>query len=133
MDTNVLVQLFGETRLFRPIADALQQGRLQLAVSNEILLEYEETLTRLSGRARWLMVWRFLEAVSMLHNNVLYLEPRFQFQVISTDPDDNKFVDCAIAANADFVITNDRHFDALNSSGHRPKPIGPQEFVADHL
>jgi len=44
LDTNVLVQLFGAARPFGPIADALQQGALELAVSNEVLLEYEETV-----------------------------------------------------------------------------------------
>lgn len=52
IDTNVLVQLFGTARPYRKIADALQQGRLELALSNEILFEYEETITQLSGAAR---------------------------------------------------------------------------------
>ena len=52
IDTNVLIQIFGRAGSFGGIADALQQGRLELAVSNEILLEYEETLTRLSGQAQ---------------------------------------------------------------------------------
>jgi predicted nucleic acid-binding protein len=37
----------------------------------------------------------------------------FHFGLIENDPDDNKFVDCAIAANTDFIITNDRHFRVL--------------------
>ncbi|RZJ58302.1 MAG: PIN domain-containing protein [Hymenobacter sp.] len=32
---------------------------------------------------------------------------------MEADPDDNKFVDVAIAANADLLITNDKHFDIL--------------------
>jgi putative PIN family toxin of toxin-antitoxin system len=133
IDTNVLVQLFGRSRAFGQIADALQQGKLELAVSNEILLEYEESLTRLSGEARWQMVWRFLDGVSRLHNNVLYVEPHFRFQVIAADPDDNKFVDCAVAVEADFILTWDRHFDVLNSGGYKPKPIGPGLFIGNHL
>jgi putative PIN family toxin of toxin-antitoxin system len=133
VDTNVLVQLFGSARPFAPIADALQQGGLEFAVSNEILLEYEETLTRLSGQGRWQMVWRFLEGISRLHNNVLYVDPHFRLRVVTADPDDDKFVDCAIAAEADFILTSDRHFDVLHSSGYKPKPIGPQEFIAGHL
>ncbi len=133
VDTNVLVQLFGTAQSFRPIADALQQGRLEFAVSNEILLEYEETLTWLSGEVRWQMVWRFLEAISRLHNNVLYVDPRYHLRVIDADPDDNKFVDCAVAVEADFILTSDRHFDVLNSSGYKPKPIEPGRFIADHL
>lgn len=133
IDTNVLIQIFGRAGPFGRIADVLQQGRLELAVSNEILLEYEETLTRLSGQARWQMVWRFLEGVSRLHNNVLYVEPHFRFQLIATDPDDNKFADCAVAVEADFILTNDRHFDVLSSSGYKAKPIEPGLFIANHL
>ena len=133
IDTNVLIQIFGRARPFGRIADALQQGTLELATSNEILLEYEETITRLSGQARWQMVWMFLEGVSRLHHTVLYVEPHFRFQLIATDPDDNKFVDCAVAAEADFILTNDRHFDMLNSSGYKAKPIEPGLFVANHL
>ena len=70
---------------------------------------------------RWRMVWRFLEGLSRLHNNVLYVEPHFGFGAVAADPDDNKFVDCAIAAKADFIVTSDRHFDALHSSGYKPK------------
>ena len=133
IDTNVLVQLFGRAQPFGQIAAALRQGRIELTVSNEILLEYEETLTRLSGQARWQVVWRFLEGVSRLHNNVLYVEPHFRFQAIAADPDDNKFVDCAVAGEADFILTSDGHFDVLNSGGYKPKTIGPEEFIAGYL
>ncbi len=79
------------------------------------------------------MVIGFLESISKLHDNVLYAEPHFRFGVIAADPDDNKFVDCAIAVEADFIVTSDRHFDVLLSSGYKPKPIYPTEFVAAHL
>lgn len=133
IDTNVLVQLFGSAQPLGPIVDALQHGRIELAVSNEILLEYQETLTRLSGPARWQMIWRFLDGISRLHTNVLYVEPRFRFGVIAADPDDNKFVDCAVAAEADFILTSDRHFDVLHSSGYKPRQMDPQKFIASHL
>jgi len=133
IDTNVLLELFGAARPCNPIADALQQGRLELAVSNEILLEYEETLSRLSGQGRWETVQRWFDGISRLHNNVLYVEPQFRFSVIAVDPDDNKFVDCAIAVEADFIPTHDRHFEALHSSGYKPQPIDPRSFVASHL
>lgn len=37
----------------------------------------------------------------------------FFWNLITTDPDDNKFVDCAITAGADFIVTNDQHFAIL--------------------
>jgi predicted nucleic acid-binding protein len=53
IDTNVLLQLFGAQSPYGRIIDGLQQGSLELAVSNEIWLEYEETVTHLSGKTRW--------------------------------------------------------------------------------
>src|SRR5438874_848636 len=60
IDTNVLVQLFGQNQASRPIREALLVGRIELAVSNEILFEYQETVTRLLGAAHWQQVERFL-------------------------------------------------------------------------
>ena len=133
IDTNLLLQLFGKSRPYGRITDALQQGRLELVVSNEVLLEYEETVTHLSGPSRWQAVEMFLHAVSRLHGTVLYVEPHFRFRVITADPDDDKFADCAIAAEADFILTFDRHFDVLRASGYKPRPMGPGEFIANHL
>lgn len=39
--------------------------------------------------------------------------PQFRFNLITADPDDNKFVDCAIIAQADYIFTNDRHFEEV--------------------
>jgi uncharacterized protein len=36
--------------------------------------------------------------------------------MIPSDPDDDKFVDCAIAGDADFIITTDHHFDMLGKT-----------------
>lgn len=41
--------------------------------------------------------------------------PSFHFNLINTDPDDNKFVDCAIVANASYIVSEDTHFNILNS------------------
>lgn len=133
IDTNALVQLFGRNEMGRPIRDALLTGRLELAVSTEILLEYEEVITLLSGRVRWQQVERFLRVLFYLHGNVLFLVPQFRFAVIAADPDDNKFSDCAIAVAAEYIITSDRHFNALVGSGYKPQPITPDEFIRRHL
>ena len=129
----MLVQLFGRNQADRPIRHALLAGRLELAVSTEILFEYEERITRLSGAARWQQVERFLTVLFYLHANVLFVDPQFHFGVITADPNDNKFVDCAVAAQADYIITSDQHFYALSGSGYKPRPITPQEFIEFHL
>ena len=44
---------------------------------------------------------------------VEFITPYYNFELIKQDPDDNKFVDCAIAANAHYIVTNDHHYDVL--------------------
>lgn len=39
----------------------------------------------------------------------LRVKPNYRFNLITTDPDDNKFVDCAIT----YIVSNDRHFEEL--------------------
>lgn len=39
----------------------------------------------------------------------------FSLNLINADPDDNKFADCAFAANADYIVTNDKDFNVLKS------------------
>ncbi len=129
LDTNVLLQLFGANVPFAPIRQALLAGRLELALSTEILLEYEEIVSRLSGPGRWRQVAALLEMLGHLHGTIVQVEPTFRFGLITADPDDDKFVDCAIVAGADFVVTTDRHFAVLADAGYRPQPITPGEFA----
>lgn len=76
---------------------------------------------------------RVIQLLHLRHQSILWTEPAFRYQVISADPDDNKFTDCAITANADYVITNDKDFSPLANAGYRPQPITPEEFVLRHL
>ena len=45
--------------------------------------------------------------------NVVLTHPAFRFNLITDDTDDNKFVDCAIVANADYIVSQDKHLDIL--------------------
>ena len=47
--------------------------------------------------------------------NVTFVDPHFRLGLITEDPDDNKFVDCAFAANADYLVSNDKHFTILHN------------------
>lgn len=57
------------------------------------------------------------------------VHPHFQFRIVSADPHDNAFTDCAIVAGADYLITDDRHFAPLANAGYKPQPITPAEFI----
>lgn len=43
------------------------------------------------------------------------MDAHYRWNLITKDPDDNKFVDCAIFANADFIVSDDKHFNELDS------------------
>ena len=133
LDTGVFLQIFGRRQPFYPILRALLDGRLTLALSTEILLEYEEVTVKLSGAERWREVVALLELLSRVHNNIRQIEPHYRFGAVVADPDDNKFCDCAIAAAADFIVTEDNHFAALKSAGFKPQPLTPDEFIRLHL
>lgn len=81
-----------------------------MCVSTEILLEYEEILVRLTEDREFtsLVIDTITNAL-----NVEHVTPAYRFNLITADPDDNKFVDCAITAGATFIVSNDRHFIEL--------------------
>lgn len=129
LDTNALIQLFGRSSPFGQLREAVRYGRLELAVSTPILLEYEEVVLRYANPERWEDVWSFLSLINLLHGTLLNIGPHYRFHMITGDPDDDAFADCAIVSNADYIITSDHHFDALIGSGYKPQPITPTEFI----
>lgn len=48
--------------------------------------------------------------------NVQLVDPHFRMRLITADPDDNKFVDCAFAAGADYLVSEDSHFSVLRKT-----------------
>ncbi len=129
LDTNVVFQALNRNHRFAIILDAWYTGRFSWAVSTDILFEYREVIVRISGAARWQSLERLLELAAAYSENVVEISPSFFFRTISADRDDDKFADCAITANADFIVTNDSHFRALAGSGYRPQPITPELFI----
>ena len=109
IDTNCLLQMLSRRSPYRPIWDAFLGRRFILCVSNEILDEYQEIIEQETTA-------QIAENVVMLlmnSQNVTYVEPHFRLGLITADPDDNKFVDCAFAGGADFIVSEDSHFKVL--------------------
>jgi len=133
LDTNTVVQALAEGHPFHPILEAWVAGRITWAVSTDIFLEYEEVLTRMSGPPRWRKLARLMDLAELTGGNLLRVTPSFRFNIITTDPDDNIFTDCAVTAGADYLITEDQHLAALRNSGYKPQPITPSEFISRFL
>ncbi len=128
LDTNVLIQARASSHPFGVLLDGFMFGLMDWSVSNRILTEYEEIITGKAGRAAWTSVSKFLDLIDA-SGNLISISPHFQFRVVGDDPDDNAFTDCAIAAHADYVITEDRHFAPLANAGYKPQPITPQALI----
>lgn len=111
LDTNCLIQIISPHSEYHNVWLSLTKGQNVLCISNEIIEEYVEILERLFNH-------NFAEAVVKTIVNspfVEYVAPFYKFELIKSDPDDNKFVDCAIAANARYIVSNDRHYDVLKT------------------
>ena len=109
LDTNSLIQSISPKSTYHEVWQSVLTGRNVLCVSNEILEEYAEILNRLAGKKTADLVLNSIIECK----NVVFLTPYYHFNLISADPDDNKFVDCAIQANARYIVTNDHHYDVL--------------------
>ncbi len=111
IDTNILLSSLKRTAKNRPIFDAIRTGIVEIAVTTEILLEYVEII----GSRTTAEIGRNVSQLLLNLPGTQKVDVKFRFNLIKSDPDDNKFVDCAIVSNAEMIITNDKHFDELKS------------------
>ncbi len=109
LDTNSLLSSISRRGVGYPVWQDLQQGRYTLCVSNEILAEYEEVI----GLKTTPEIARNVIDFILKMQNVELVDPHFNWNLITADPDDNKFVDCAFAANATYIVSDDTHYDVL--------------------
>lgn len=110
LDTNILIAIIGRKSPFRWLFDRLIDGTISLCVTTEILLEYREILEQKNGPEVAENVVNFITVLPTTER----VEVFYSFNLIQEDEDDWKFVDCAIAANAHYLVSNDGHFNVLD-------------------
>ena len=119
IDTNSLIMSISSRSGYHKIWQSFLAGDYMLCISNEILEEYAEVIARnISVDAARYVIYTIMERA-----NVRQIVPSYRWNLIETDPDDNKFVDCAIAANAKFIVTEDRHFNVLKDIAFPSVPV----------
>ena len=109
LDTNSLLVSISRRGSAYPVWRGFQNGEYTLCVTNEILAEYEEVIARNTN----IQVARNVVDYIVQSKNVEFIDPFFKLHLITADPDDNKFVDCAFAAGATFIVSDDTHYDVL--------------------
>lgn len=111
LDTNVLLVAISERSPFHWIIAALENGKYNRCLTTDILVEYNEIIARHMGPE---VADLALKAILQLPN-LVFVNKYYFWQLVSKDPDDNKFVDCAIASNAKYIVSEDRHLSAIKT------------------
>jgi uncharacterized protein len=116
IDTNILLACIGRKSSYNLIFQKIIEKEIYLCVSNSIIDEYEEILERKTSHD---VANNIIKTLLKL-DNVLRFDPRYNWNLIENDPDDDKFVDCYVAASANFLVTNDKHFNILKDLPYPP-------------
>ncbi len=111
IDTNCLIASISRSSEHYWLYAAFIERRFEWVVSQEILLEYEEKLGEFYAPSLAENVLKLLAVAP----HVIHIEASFRWGLIDADPDDNKFVDIAFASGADYLVSNDRHFQVLRT------------------
>ena len=128
IDTNCLIMSISSRSGYNKIWQSFLAGDFMLCISNEILEEYAEVIARNIS----VNVARYIVYTIMERDNVRQIIPSYKWNLITADPDDNKFVDCAIAANARFIVTEDHHFNVLKEISFPSVPVlNIDEFLSE--
>ncbi len=109
IDTNCLIQALPPKSSAHWLYQGMKQGKFVVVVTTSILEEYEEIVAEFYTPE----IADFALKVITNLPNVEKSTINFRWNLISVDPDDNKFVDCALNSGADVIVTEDKHFNVL--------------------
>ena len=109
LDTNCLLPAVFPRSMYHWLWKSFRNEDFILCYSNEIIEEYNELLSNLYPAEMTEDIMRLI----LNSRNIQQIIPFYKWDLIEADPEDNKFVDCALNAGADYVVTNDKHFNIL--------------------
>lgn len=128
IDTNIFVSsFFGGNP--RKIIDLWKSGDINLCLSKDILDEYIGVLQRIGLKD----INEIEELLSLFAKgfNILFTTKTPKIKAVKDDPEDDKFIECAVGLKAEVIITGDK---ALSAMGEYMgiKILTPQEFLKTH-
>jgi len=125
IDTNVFVSsFFGGNP--RKIIDLWKTGKITLCLSRDIFDEYIDVLRRIGLHDE-----KELEELLALFSksyNIIFTAKTPRLNVVEGDPDDDKFIECAVALKADFIVTGDKHLRAIQKY-MSTRVTSPEQFL----
>jgi uncharacterized protein len=126
LDTNCLLQILPLKSPYRIVWDKIRSGEIALIVSNEVINEYHEILEQQLNPEIALNVVK-----AILYNpHTILTQVYFSWRIVVNNPDDDKFVDVAFAANTHYLVSNGKHFEVVKQVAFpKIKIVSLAEFV----
>jgi putative PIN family toxin of toxin-antitoxin system len=134
VDANVVLSAFrssnGASHL---LVRKMISGDVPFSVSPAVALEYEDVLKRpgIFGEKAWLSHREIDAVLDAVFSRARLVSPWFRFRPFLNDPEDDLYIECALAANADTIVSSDRHFRHPAVEAFGLKVIRAGEFVAE--
>jgi putative PIN family toxin of toxin-antitoxin system len=129
LDTNVFISgVFFKGPPYQ-ILRAWREGRIRYLISEEIFAEYQRVGEHLASGFPKVDLEPFLE---LLVIDAEFIIPKKLQTPVCEDPDDDKFIACALAGKSNIIISGDKHL--LRVSGYKGiNVLRPRKFVDEHL
>lgn len=125
LDTNIIVSsiVFGGKP--RDIFDLIQENKIQAFASSFILYELEEVLTKKFN----FNDEKLKDVKDLIKKNFIIISPKSTIDVIKNYPLDNKILEVAVEAKADYLITGDKKHILKLKKIKKTKIVSPEEFL----
>ena len=106
------------------------QGKYRTVVSQDIVYEYKRTIDKLAGHFIHVINANSQLELVVLSSDICQLPKRIE--PVCTDPDDDKFIACAIVSKTKIIVSGDKHL--LNVSGYKGiEVLTPRQFFEKYL
>jgi len=129
LDTNVFISgiFFGGPP--SQILQSWRKSKIQIVLSEQILEEYQRVGEELSAKYPTINIEPIIELFTIFGE---FVETKGITETICEDPDDNKFIECAIASQSKLIVSGDKHL--LKISGYKEiEVLKPRQFVDNYI
>ena len=125
IDTNVFISSFFGG-IPREVIDFWKNGKITLCLSQEIIEEYIDVLNRLGLKDKK-EIQKLTRLFAESYNSVFTIVTP-NLDIVKDDPDDNKFIECAVVLDSKIIISGDKHLRSIKKyiDIHI---MSPKEFV----
>ncbi|MEW6077704.1 MAG: putative toxin-antitoxin system toxin component, PIN family [Thermodesulfobacteriota bacterium] len=112
LDTNVFISGIFFSGPPAWILKAWEKKKIQMVISQEMLFEYQKVARELSSQFPAVDILPIVELIT-IHGE--FVDTKGVHIAICEDPDDNKFIECAIAGNCTVIVSGDKHLLKLGN------------------